>query len=329
MADSTDAPTPASTPLAPTPAQAPAPAAETPPRAGGFRLPFGQAKGDFKFGMSFWGAGSLVAGIASDLAKPVADLAGFFFFAFLIALAAAVYLAYVRKPALDVAQTAVGALGMGVAVFGFFLVARTVATPGDLGVERGFIAAIAPPVAAVQTAVLPLSQTEKDLLEFSTAISKGDPEARSAMARAGLASTEDAPLRRAMLERTLRSSDVNVRQAGIAQAIEDHGRQPMPVLTNPRDRSALATFLTGAQIGFRAFDPVGGTGYGGLSAGGGTRGMNAVVANGRLIATSQYLRDGAWKDGLVIDVAVDHDFKLVGTARTPEDAPIKVEIPLL
>ncbi len=324
MADSTDSTTPGAPPLVPVAK----PASETPQRSGGFRLPFA-GKGDIKFGMSFWGTGSLVAGIASDLAKPVADLAGFFFLVFAIACGVAVYLGFVRKPELPIAKTAAGALGMGVGVFGFFMVASAVATPGNLGEERGFIASVAPPLAAVQTAVLPLTPVEKDLLQFTTQISKGDPEARSAAARAGLTTTEDAPLRRAMLERTLRSGDANVRQAGIAQAIEDRGRGSIPVLPNARDRAALATFLTGAQLAFRGFDPVTGTGYGSLSAGGGNRGMNAVVANGRLIATSQYLRDGAWKDGLVIDVAVDNDLKLVGTARTPEDDAIKVEIPLL
>jgi hypothetical protein len=285
--------------------------------------------GDIRLGMSFWGTATLVMGIASDLAKPVADLAPVLFVLCLLAAGAAAWATFIKKPPLPMARTALGALGIGVCVFGFFLIARTVATPEGLGEERGFIAAVAPPAAAVQTAVLPLSVYDKELLKLSSRLATGDPEARSAEARAALATTADPPLRRATLERILRSSDPNVRQAGLVTALADRGAASVPIIPEAGSDSVLATLLTGGQLSFTQVDVLSGGASGYLYAGNSRRTMSATVANGRLIASSQYVRNGRWANGLVIDLEIDDAFRLVGTARAPELEPIRVEVPLL
>jgi hypothetical protein len=317
------------------PATSPGPAGAPKPEKG-FRLRLKSASdetatksGDIRLGMSFWGTGTLVAGIASDLAKPVADLAPVLFAAFVLAAGAAAWATFVKKPPLPFAKTALGTLFIGVAVFGFFLVARTVATPQGLGEERGFIAAVAPPAAAVQTAVLPLSAYDKELLKLSSRLATGDPEARSAEARAALAESADPPLRRAMLERVLRSPDPNVRQAGLVQALADRGAAPVPIVPEAGADSPLVALLTGGQLTFARVDVLSGGASGYLFAGNSRRNMTATVANGRLIASSQYVRDGRWANGLVLDLEVDDAFRLIGTARAPDIDPIRVEVPLL
>lgn len=297
------------------------------------------AKGpDEKFGMSFWGTGALVAGIASDLAKPVADAATPLLIAFTIGAAVSAYFAYVKKPPLRWAKTAVGAFGLGVGVFAFFLIARTFAAPAGLGEERGFIAAVAPPVAAVQTAVLPLTPVEKQLLVFTTQISTGDPEVRSAAARAGLAAATDPPSRRALLERALRNSDANVRQAALVQALADRNGAPLPVLpdvdagagVDAAAEAPLVRLLTGGQLVLTQVDLVSGAVGGTANLLGSSRPLSGTVANGRLIASSQYLTNrNRWAAGLQLDLAIDDSFKLVGTARSPEGDEIAIEAPLL
>jgi len=285
--------------------------------------------GDIRTGMSFWNTGTFVAAAASDLVKPVADFAIFFFAAFLIGTLVAGYLTFIRKPPLPLARTFMGTLGLGTAVFGFFLIAR-LATPEGVGQERGVIAAFVPPVAAVQTAVLPLTPVEKELLTLSTRLSSGDPEARSAAAREALATVEDKPTRRAMLERVLRNSDPNIQQAGIIQALADRSRTALSVIPDAAaPEGQLKTYLTGAQFTLNNVNVATGALTGAFAGGGGNRRMAGSVANGRLILNAQYLNEGRWTDGMVIDLRIDKDFKLVGDVRKPTDAPVRIETPLL
>jgi len=227
-----------------------------------------------------------------------------------------------------VARTLFGTAAIGAGVFGFFLIAPMLA--GSEGKDRGIIAAVVPPVAAVQTAVLPLSDTEKQLLTLGTQLSSGDPEARSAAARAAISDPkEDKALRRAKLERVLRNSDPNIQQAGIVQALADRGRSPLLIL--PDEKAAegpLKTFLTGAQFTLYGVNVQTGGFYGIVSAAGGNPRMDGTVANGRLLLNSAYTRP-TWKNGLVLDLRIDSAFRLVGTARTPEDQPMTIEVPLL
>ncbi|HYV87057.1 MAG TPA: hypothetical protein VFA91_00670, partial [Candidatus Polarisedimenticolia bacterium] len=180
-------------------------------------------KGDARTGMGYWNTATFVTAGASDFVKPVADFALYFFIGFALATAVAFYLTFVRKPHIAYMRTFLGTLGLGTAIFGFLLIARF-ATPEGVGQQRGVIASFVPPVAAVQTSVLPLSPTQKELLDLGTHISSGDPEARSAAAREALADTkQDKPTRRAMLERVLHNSDPNVQQAGLVTAMAERG----------------------------------------------------------------------------------------------------------
>jgi hypothetical protein len=285
--------------------------------------------GDARTGMSFWNTATFITAGASDLVKPVADFAVFFLIAFAIGTAGAAYLTFVRKPPLPFARTFLGTLGLGTAVFGFLVLARF-ATPEGIGQERGVIAAFVPPVAAAQTAVLPLSPVEKELLTLSSSLSSGDPEARSAAARTAISDPkEDKALRRAKLERVLNNSDPNIQQAGIVQALADRGRSPLSIIPDDKaPEGPLKTFLIGAQFGFFAVSVETGGFNGVFAAGGANQRMSGTVANGRLILNAPYARE-RWKDGLVMDLHIGDQFKLVGTVRTPEDPPIVVEVPLL
>lgn len=280
-------------------------------------------------GIGFWSIGTMVAGIASDLATPVADLALWLFLLFAAAAGVCTWLALFRKPPLQVARTMLGAAAIGTGVFGFFLLAPLLA--GLEGKERGIIAAVAPPMAAVQSAVLPLSPVEKELLALGSSLSSGDPEARSAAARTAISNPEeDKALRRAKLERILRSPDPNIQQAGLVQAIADRGRAPLSVMpAEDAPESELKTLLTGAQFGFRSVNVDTGGVSGAFAAGGSNRQMSGSVANGRLILNTQYVHEGRWANGLVLDLRIDDAFRLIGTARTPTDAPVTVEVPFL
>lgn len=322
---------------------APAPASQ-PAKGGGFLANLrgkGEAKADgqeggrVRTGAGYWSLGVFITGLASDIATPVAKWSMPLLVLFIIAAAVAAFFAFLRKPPNKFAQQAVGVLGVGVAVFGLVVVTQF-APSGDRGRERGVLAAIAPPIAAVQTTVLPLSPVEKELLSLSTDLNTGDPEARSAAARAALAppaegEVEDKPTRRALLERILRNPDANVQQAGIVQALADRSGAPVSII--PAEGAAeddLRTQLTGAQLAFQRVNVDTGA-ISGVYAGGtgGNRSMDGSVANGRLIVNAQYYKDRAWKNGLVFDLKIDKDFKLVGTARTPEHPPVNVELPLL
>src|SRR5690349_17166576 len=77
-----------------------------------------EIKGDMRAGVGFWSMGTMVAGIASDLAKPVADLAPYLFGLFLIAAGVCGYLTFFRKPPMQVARTLFGTCAIGAGVFG-------------------------------------------------------------------------------------------------------------------------------------------------------------------------------------------------------------------
>jgi hypothetical protein len=308
------------------PAEAAAPSREAKLTPQGGR---GAVKGDMRAGVGFWSMGTLVVGVASDLAKPVADLAPYLFAAFLVVAAACAWLAFFRKPPIGIARTLLGAAAIGAGVFGFFLIAPLLA--GSEGKDRGIIAAVAPPLAAVQSAVLPLSPVEKELLALGSSLSHGDPEARSAAARTALGNPdEDAALRRAKLERVLRNSDPNIQQAGIVRALADRGRAPVSVMPDEAaPESELKTLLFGAQFALRSVDVDTGAVAGVFTAGGSNRPLSGSVANGRVILNSQYVVEGRWRNGLVLDLRIDEAFGLVGRAQTPTDAPVPVEAPLL
>jgi hypothetical protein len=286
--------------------------------------------GDARTGMSFWNTATFITAGASDLVKPVADFALFFLIGFALATAGAAYLTFIRKPPLPYARTFLGTLGLGTAIFAFLVLGRF-ATPEGVGQERGVIASFVPPVAAVQTAVLPLSPVDKELLTLSSQLSSGDAEARSAAARAAISDPkEEKPLRRAKLERVLRNSDPNIQQAGIVQALADRGRQPLSIMPDDKvPEGTLKTLLIGAQFGFYGVDVQTGGFNGVFSAGGGSRRMEGTVANGRMILNSEYIHEKRWAAGLVLDLKIDDQLKLVGTARTPTDPPIHIEVPLL
>jgi hypothetical protein len=307
----------------------------TPAVAAPATAPAGQAKaaapgikGDMRAGVGFWSMGTMVAGVASDLAKPVADLALWLFVLFAIAAGVCAYLAFFRKPPMQVARTLFGTCAIGAGVFGFFLVAPLFA--GSQGSERGIIAAVVPPVAAVQTAVLPLSDTEKQLLTLGTKISTGDPEARSAAAREALSDPkQDKPTRRAMLERVLHSSDPNVQQAGMVQAMKDRGRSRIPLLPDRNAKTPLAAAIAGAALEFYGVNVETGGVNGYLHMPAGARPFEGSIANGRLVVTTDVNLDGKWTAGMVIDVAVDSRLQLVGDARVPAGDTVKLEMPIL
>lgn len=285
-------------------------------------------KGDMRAGVSFWSMGTMVAGIASDLAKPVADLALWLFMLFVAMAVVCGYLAFFRKPAMQVARTMFGTMAIGAGIFGFFLLAPMFA--GSEGKDRGIIAAVVPPVAAAQTAVLPLSDTEKQLLTLGTQISTGDPEARSAAARAALSDPKhDKPTRRAMLERILHSSDPNVRQAGLVQAMRDRGRAAIPILPDRNSKTPLATAISGARLEFYAVNTDTGGVNGYLHMPAAARPFSGSIANGRLVVTSDVNLEGKWTAGMVIDAAVDNRLQLVGDARLPTGETVKLEMPVL
>jgi hypothetical protein len=226
-------------------------------------------------------------------------------------------------------KTFLGTLGLGTAIFGFLLIAQF-ATPEGGGQQRGVIASFVPPVAAVQTAVLPLSPTQKELLDLGTHISSGDPEARSAAAREALADPkQDKPTRRAMLERILHNSDPNVQQAGLVSAMADRGRGAIPVLPDRNAKSTLATALAGSNLEFYAVNQQTGAVGGMFHTPAGARGFSGSIANGRLVYTVDAMVGDKWMSGIVIDVAVDGRLQLVGDARTPAGDTVRVEMPIL
>jgi hypothetical protein len=284
-------------------------------------------KGDMRAGVGFWSMGAMVAGIASDLAKPVADLAPWLFILFAATAVVCAWLAFFRKPAMQLARTLFGTAAIGAGVFGFFMVAPMFA--GSEGKDRGIIAAVVPPVAAMQTAVLPLSDTEKQLLTLGTQISTGDPEGRSAAARGALDTTREPALRRGMLERILRSPDPNVQQAGLVQAMKDRGRAAIPVLPDRNSRAPLAVSLAGAHVEFYSVNVQTGGVNGIFHSANGAPRFSGSIANGRLVMTTQYFMAGKWNNGLVVDVAVDNRLQLVGDARTPAGETVVVEMPVL
>jgi hypothetical protein len=177
--------------------------------------------------------------------------------------------------------------------------------------------------------VLPLSETEKQLLTLGTQISTGDPEARSAHAREALDTTKEPALRRGMLERVLRSPDPNVQQAGLAQAMKDRGRAAIPVLVDRDAKSPLAAAITGSTVEFYAVNEQTGGVNGYFHAPKGATRFAGSIANGRLVITTSYFQNDKWNSGMVVDVAVDNRLQLVGDARTPEGETVKVEMPIL
>lgn len=234
----------------------------------------------------------------------------------------------------------VGLLGfaiMGLLISVFLLASQFAPKSAEgrqLTKEVGVVAATVPGLVAVQNAVLPISEREKEMNAFRLAITRGEEEDRGLAARTALDASAEGPVRNALQGIALRSDAASVRQAGLAQALADRKGSWFAIsLDSESDAPIVLPVMRGAQFQLSAVAVDTGAVAGAFQCGedGSRRPIEGVVASGRLTLTvSCYSRAGAGAGWRVVqlDLAPDAKLRLVGAAKIGAEGAA-VSAPLL
>lgn len=192
-------------------------AAAAPSRGGRFRRLFGRS-GSRGFGI--WSVITLVAGTASDFAEPLAPMAtGFLVLALFVLVFSLAFLTMPRWR--DWAATSVVFSGIACVIFGMIVFGQNFGTVANEGKARGVLASHVDPLAALQISVLPLTEDQEALLEFTSAVTTGSRTQNLVAARDIVTETEDDLLRRGMIETLYETDDESLRYLSVALALRE------------------------------------------------------------------------------------------------------------
>jgi hypothetical protein len=240
---------------------------------------------------------------------------------------------FLKRAGKPVMKGLVGFSMMGLLVSVFLLAVQY--APGSansraLAQEAGAVAATVPGLLAVQNAVLPIDEMQKDSNRFRLAIGRGAEEDRGAAARAMIDATEDENVRTALVSIALKSDVQSVRQAGLVRALSQRAGAHLPLnLANAESAPAIAAILQGSQLSIGAIDVNTGVATGYMACTAGSRPLNAVAAAGSLTLSGSCYDRGAraWRT-YRITLQPDASLGLSGEA-TIETEKASVSIPLL
>ncbi len=288
-----------------------------------------------------WAGAATLIGLATDFLRPLGPYALYALVGFAVAAIPLLLLSLVFRAVRGIGVFAL----IGAVVFGGVVALQSLA-PHEQGAERGFLASVAPPLAAVQTAVLrvpPKPETRPpdmqeptpeqasaptplpfnpDTAAFETALnlafSAADPSERLRNAKLAVSST-DAAFTTAAINRLYRSTDPALRQAAIVAIFTARiGGSDIPIATiaATENNAALVNALQGAVLDVSSVDPVTG------AIGGELLGyyFNGTIARSTIIIN---------RSGMTISVHAEDDFVLRGTAQSSSGGTARVEIPLM
>lgn len=197
-----------------------------PSRSGRFRRLFGRS-GSRGFGI--WSVITLIAGTASDFAEPLAPMAmGFLVLAVVVLAFSLAFLAMPRWR--DWAATTAVFSGIACVIFGMIVVGQNYGTVANEGKARGVLASHIDPLASLQISVLPLTEDQEALLEFTSAVTTGSRTQNLVAARDIVTETHDDLLRRGMIETLYESDDESLRYLSVALALRERQGDRLQVI---------------------------------------------------------------------------------------------------
>lgn len=268
--------------------------------------------------LPLWSGIATVVGLASDFARPIGPFALYLLILFALvclgAFALSRFVPAAKARSLSIAKYAL----VGSVVFGL-VVALQVATKDDAepDVDRGFLASVAPPLASVQEAVLPVESEPADEFEAAmrSALKTKDETERRTQARKAL-SSEDAAFRQTAVEKFYLSKDpVLRRQAVIGIFVARHRTTlPLVVMEAEGNDPDLARELIGKGLYIYSTDS---------EVGSVTAQMLNSRANGTIALTGINFSVG---NSGVLSLKAEDDFTLQGTYQISSGATAKVQI---
>jgi len=268
--------------------------------------------------LPLWSGIATVVGLASDFARPIGPFALYLLVLFALVCAGAFALSRFVPASREMGRNIAKYSLVGAVVFGLVVVLQ-VATKDNTepDVDRGFLASVAPPLASVQEAVLPVEAAPAD--EFEAAMrgalrSKDDTEKR-ALARKALAS-EDAAFRQTAIEKFYVSKDPGLRRQAVIAAFVARYRDTLPVivLEDQGNDPDLARSLIGKGLFLYATDPE----TGAVSAS-----FLSARTDGTIALTGISLSVG---NSGVLSLKAEDDFTLQGTYQIASGAKARVQI---
>jgi hypothetical protein len=308
------------------PAQDPKPATGKPAKAA---APLGFGPSDKAFTVPHTAA-SIAATLGGNVFQPLLPIAWLSVPAFAGVLGFAIWRKRAGKPIAGLLGFAV----MGFLISAFLLAGQFLpktAEQRQLAAEVGAVAANVPGLVAMQNAVLPISEREKQTNSFRRAIITGDEDDRGLAARTRLDQASEAPVRNALQAIALKSDAAPVRQAGLAQALFDRSQAWLPVtIVGEPEAPQLRAIVQGAQFQLNKVNLDSGVVDGVMQcADGARRTADGMIASGRLtLSASCYSRElGGWRI-VQIDVAPNDALRLVGTAKI-EAETAEISLPLI
>lgn len=298
-----------------TASEASAPAGSS--RVGRLRGIFGKS-GSRGFGI--WSVITLIAGTASDFAEPLAPVATNFL---VIALLCLVFsLAAMAQPRWrDWAATTAVFSGIAAIIFGMIVVGQNYWTVAGEGKQRGVIAAHVDPIASLQMRVLPLTEDQEALLEFTSAVTTGSRTQNLVAARDIVTETRDDLLRRGMIETLYDADDESLRYLSVALALRERRGDQLQMIVEDSspgfDRVLFGSTLYLSRVDLATGDIR--VSFNNRN-GQGTVGRNQINLRLELV-------DGE-RLPMVVQLAPQDDFRLTGRAELADGRWADIEIPL-
>lgn len=269
--------------------------------------------------LATWSALSLVLGLAGDMAKPIGQYS---LWLAIIGLAGFILCFMLRRrPFARRTMFHTGIFSVIMAA----IVALQYFTPPEKGAEeRGVAAAFVPVIASVQTRVLPLTESQRTLLQFKDAIASGSDGDRVATARELYTATEDSAQQRGMIEAMMQSGNAALRQSAILFRLSE--RQGNYLSLTPVNRDAndeLTRMLLSYSFKISRVN----IDSGAVSLWGAAPSNGTVTRQG--ITMQLYINmPSEGRKLMLVELTPDKDMKLTGTARLDSGAAVAVELPL-
>lgn len=268
--------------------------------------------------LPLWSGIATIFGLASDFAQPMGSYALWLLIGFgLLTLIAFILwraVPAIKAPAGNAAKYSL----VGAVVFALVVGLQQFAGSEDApGTERGFLAAVVPPVASLQEAVINVEPAARNEFEVAmrAALKETDESERRQLARKAMQS-DDPVFRQTATDRFYRSGDAILRRQAVISILADRKDQKLPVMivADESNDADLARQRTGATYEIKEVNEDTGAidgwyhGYR-MQGTAGTRGVSFAEGN---IGS--------------IELTPTDDFTLRGTLTNPRGATIQVEI---
>lgn len=289
-------------------------------RGGRLRGLFGKS-GSRGFGI--WSVITLIAGTASDFAEPLAPMAtGFLVLALFILAFSLAFMALPRWR--EWAGTFAVFASIACVIFGMIVIGQNFGTVANEGKARGMLAAHVDPVAALQVRVLPLTEDQEALLEFTSAVTTGSRTQNLVAARDIVTGTRDDLLRRGMIETLYETDDESLRYLSVALALRERQGDRLQLLVTEAS-PGFQQELFGSSLQIRYVELA----TGDLRVTFNNRGGQGTIGRNQINLLLEY-RDPTTRDRLPVEAVLtpQGEFLLTGRLELADGRWANVEVPL-